>query len=283
MLSEMPEYRIKTACKLTGVPRNTLLSWERRYGFVKPTRAANGYRLYSELDIQLIRRVKDQVDQGWAISEAIAHVLMRRQIELHGESQSLVSREDLLQALLSFDRGRAQDIIQKIVKMPINEQITNFLSPVLYQIGEGWASGVYSIAQEHFATGIVRDYLSSILSKLGSGSEDAAVVACCGYPGDHHELGLLMLAVRLVNTSRRVTWLGANMPEASLIQFLIDHPPAMVCVSVTLKREAEVVEAFARRVRAAIPNSIEIVIGGLGVVNVKPVEGVRFVRDSLFI
>ena len=42
-------YRIKTVASLTGVPRNTLLAWERRYKFVSPVRSGNHYRLYSEL------------------------------------------------------------------------------------------------------------------------------------------------------------------------------------------------------------------------------------------
>ena len=63
-------YRIKTVADMTGVSRSTLIAWERRYGLVTPTRATNGYRMYSESDVILLRRVKALVDRGLKISEA---------------------------------------------------------------------------------------------------------------------------------------------------------------------------------------------------------------------
>lgn len=64
-------YRIKTVSKLTGVPRNTLLAWERRYGLVMPSRQDNGYREYSDSDIACLQSVKRLLDQGYKVSEAV--------------------------------------------------------------------------------------------------------------------------------------------------------------------------------------------------------------------
>ncbi|MFT4979133.1 MAG: DNA-binding transcriptional MerR regulator [Myxococcota bacterium] len=64
-------YRIKTVSTLTGVPRNTLLAWERRYGIVQPSRQDNGYREYSDSDIACLQSVKRLLDQGYKVSEAI--------------------------------------------------------------------------------------------------------------------------------------------------------------------------------------------------------------------
>ena len=64
-------YRIKTVARLTGVPRNTLLAWERRYSVVQPGRAANGYREYSDEDLATLTSVKQLIDRGYRISEAV--------------------------------------------------------------------------------------------------------------------------------------------------------------------------------------------------------------------
>lgn len=64
-------YRIKTVSKLTGVPRNTLLAWERRYDLITPSRLDNGYREYSDSDIACLQSVKRLLDQGYKVSEAI--------------------------------------------------------------------------------------------------------------------------------------------------------------------------------------------------------------------
>lgn len=67
-------YRIRTVSEITGIPRNTLIAWERRYGFVKPDRHENSYRSYSDEDIAKLKRVKAAVDSGLTISESIALV-----------------------------------------------------------------------------------------------------------------------------------------------------------------------------------------------------------------
>ena len=51
-------YQIKDVADLTGIPRNTLIAWERRYDVVKPVRAENGYRYYSDEDLKTLLRVK---------------------------------------------------------------------------------------------------------------------------------------------------------------------------------------------------------------------------------
>ena len=67
-------YRIKTVARLTGIPRNTLLAWERRYELVEPTRADNGYREYSDQDVATLTTVRRLLDEGYKISEAVSLV-----------------------------------------------------------------------------------------------------------------------------------------------------------------------------------------------------------------
>ena len=59
-------YRIHTVSRLTGIARNTLLAWERRFDFLEPTRQDNGYREYTDQDLSLLQAVKRLVDEGWA-------------------------------------------------------------------------------------------------------------------------------------------------------------------------------------------------------------------------
>lgn len=64
-------YRIKTVSRLTGIPRNTLLAWERRYDLIEPARSDNGYREYSDVEVATLTSVKELIDQGYRISEAV--------------------------------------------------------------------------------------------------------------------------------------------------------------------------------------------------------------------
>jgi len=70
--SDFPLYNTKAVVQQTGIPAPTLRAWERRYTFLSPGRADNSYRLYSERDIAIIRWLKERVDAGMSISQAIA-------------------------------------------------------------------------------------------------------------------------------------------------------------------------------------------------------------------
>ncbi len=70
--SDTPMFNTKAVVQQTGVPAPTLRAWERRYALIKPERAENAYRLYSERDIALVRWLKDHVDKGMSISQAAA-------------------------------------------------------------------------------------------------------------------------------------------------------------------------------------------------------------------
>ena len=65
------KFQIKTVARMTGIPRNTLLAWERRYAVVAPSRAPNGYRLYTESDVDLLRTLKTLTINGFKVSEAM--------------------------------------------------------------------------------------------------------------------------------------------------------------------------------------------------------------------
>ncbi|GAC1404278.1 MAG: cobalamin-dependent protein [Ktedonobacteraceae bacterium] len=83
--SDTPMFNTKSVVQQTGVPGPTLRAWERRYTLLSPERAHNTYRLYSERDIVMIRWLKERVDAGMAISQAIA--LFRHQDD-EGQSEN---------------------------------------------------------------------------------------------------------------------------------------------------------------------------------------------------
>jgi DNA-binding transcriptional MerR regulator len=70
--SDTPIFNTKAVVQQTGVPAPTLRAWERRYALITPERATNAYRLYSERDVAMIRWLKERIDEGLSISQAIA-------------------------------------------------------------------------------------------------------------------------------------------------------------------------------------------------------------------
>jgi len=73
-VSKPPRYTIRSACALTGINANTLRSWERRYGLVRPERTPKGYRLYSAEDLERLRLIQRVLEQGIPISQVEQHL-----------------------------------------------------------------------------------------------------------------------------------------------------------------------------------------------------------------
>ena len=81
--ADVPLFNTKAVAQQTGIAAPTLRAWERRYMILSPERAQNDYRLYSERDIAIIRWLKEHIDAGMSISQAIA--LFRHLEEEHNQ------------------------------------------------------------------------------------------------------------------------------------------------------------------------------------------------------
>lgn len=116
--SDFPLYNTKAVVQQTGIPAPTLRAWERRYTFLLPGRADNSYRRYSERDIAVIRWLKERVDSGMSISQAIA-LFRHLDEERHGsglQHEDFLHEEDniVFQVTppISPDNGQAQHALE---------------------------------------------------------------------------------------------------------------------------------------------------------------------------
>jgi MerR family transcriptional regulator, light-induced transcriptional regulator len=260
-------YRIKTVSEILEVPRNTLLAWERRYGLVKPVRLSNGYREYSDQDVETLRALKKLVDSGYKVGEAVS--LLREggdavaALEAEAPADALSGlRTALKDALLRFDRGQAVRLADSLATRPYTDRLHRVFFPILREIGTAWAEGSVTIAQEHYASGFVRERFMGMLMTLGSGPPDGPVALCASYPDDRHELGLMGLAIELALRGHRVSWFGADVPLAELIRVGRERRPDLVCVSVIQPLPGADIAAYATALRAALHDSTRIAIGG---------------------
>ena len=56
----------------TGLQKDTLRVWERRYGFPQPLRDANGERVYPPEQLARLRQIKRLIDQGMRPGKVVA-------------------------------------------------------------------------------------------------------------------------------------------------------------------------------------------------------------------
>ena len=278
-------YRIKTVAELTGVGRNTLLAWERRYSIVSPDRMSNGYRSYSEDDVAKLVAVKRLVDDGLKVSEAVSRIREKDAV-VEVEPQRPVQggltgmRAEMLERLCAFDRAGALQVLSRMPYTSYRMQLNLLYKPILRELGEGWLQGRVSVAQEHFASGFCREQIQGMLVALDLGPATGPGVVLAGFPGDSHELPLLIVATQLALRGQRITWLGADVPADDLALAVEAGNARMACISVVLLRTVGVVEHFTRALRNALPDSVRLVLGGPGLPTDLPaIDGVEICHD----
>lgn len=271
-------YRVKTVSAMTGIPRPTLLAWERRHDILEPSRSPAGYREYSDADVAALRRLKALVDSGYSIGESVelARSASPPPSREPVRAPPIVAAEPLfadhglvvhaiLRALLAFDRATADRLLPKLGQVSFAVAIDRVFLPVMYALAEKCDRGEVSIAQEHFVSGFCREHLLAMYHELGGGPEGGVTVACATPSGERHEFGLLVLALKLALAGHRVLWLGIELPTADLCAFLAAQRPRFLCLSFTGPIAKEELVRFGRSLREGAPADTEIVFGGPGV------------------
>jgi methanogenic corrinoid protein MtbC1 len=248
----------------TGVTAETLRTWERRYGWPRPQRLANGYRMYSEDDVALILAVKRELDSGVTAATAWQRVLSTwRQSGASNEARSPAILRDLLEgALLAFRPEEARMLIGEAHALyPLERVLTEVISGVLVKIGEGWHRGAVTIAQEHFATNVVREVLTTIGQSFQA--RPGAPTVMVGAPqGEMHDLGALMLSVLLRRSGYVVLFLGQNLPIDQLAEALAQARPQALILSATRQETARGLVEFATVIRQMPPPRPLLAFGG---------------------
>src|SRR5829696_9342132 len=249
--------RIGELSKRAGVSPELLRAWERRYGLLRPARSAGGLRLYSPADVERVALMQQHLAEGMAAAEAAALAVRDRVDEEAARTamRPAAIRDELATALDAFDEPRAQAILDRLLALATVETLlAEVVVPYLQDLGERWKRGEASIAQEHFASGVLRGRLLGLARGWGLGLGPVAVLACL--PGEQHDLGLIAFGLALRARGWRIVYLGSNTPIESLEEVAPKFAPSLVVVSAVmdepLRDALPGLDALARRFRLAL-------------------------------
>lgn len=268
--SDLPLYNTKAVVHQTGVPAPTLRAWERRYGILSPRRGENDYRLYSERDMILVGWLRERVENGMTISQAIA--LMRtlepaRRRNRRARSPEAVmaapspqlsrvpdfyAPDILTRALLAHvaqldEREAVRTIAQALAVYSVEETCLQLLQPALVEIGRRWAEGTLGVTVEHFASAVIRAQLDGLFRNAAASESGPLVLVGC-VAGELHELGALMLALFLRRAGLRVAYVGQSVECESLGASVAALRPACVALSATMEEHVPALTAAARQI-----------------------------------
>jgi DNA-binding transcriptional MerR regulator len=223
--------RIGQLAKRTGVSPELLRAWEQRYGLLQPTRTPGGFRLYSAADEARVQRMQSLVSGGLAAAQAARLILSDGEPAPPTASPAATTlAEEAANLTASLDRLDEQAASAALDRLfsayTVETVLQEVILPYLHRLGDRWAAGEVSVAQEHFASNLLRGRLLGLAQGWGQGRGPAAVLACV--PGEQHELGLLAFGVALRRRGWRITYLGTDSPIGAVADISRSLAPAVV-------------------------------------------------------
>lgn len=133
-------FPIREVSRLTGVNAVTLRAWERRYGLILPTRTESGHRLYSQADIDEIRRILGWLERGVAVSK-VGSILARDQaVAQHALVSDTVKgwQARLRDAVHRFDSAGLDRLFDQVfAALSLDQVFAEVFMPVWHDLAAG--------------------------------------------------------------------------------------------------------------------------------------------------
>ena len=248
--------RIGEFARRVGVSPELLRAWERRYGLLRPIRTDGGFRLYTTDDAERVERMKRALDEGLSAAEAARSALA---VERPTEGVLDDARGRLLAAAHAYDEAAVHAILDEaLAGFALETVLRELILPALREIGAEWERGKLEVAQEHFATNVVRERLLALARLWGRGGGPLAILACA--PGERHDIGLIAFGLVLRSHGWRILFLGADTPLQTVADAAAAKAPELVVVAAMDGARLEAVGGELRR----LARSTRLVLSGAG-------------------
>ena len=290
----MAGYNIKSFCNLAGINEHTLRAWERRYGVVDPDRSLTNRRLYSEEDLDRVRLIVTLVERGHGISqvaslpvEKLRNLVSKidsvnfeesvRDSLASGVSSQTFSKkisELVTKTILSLSSGSPQDVRNSIkeARLVLNVEafLFDYVTSLLYQIGEFCFHGKLRIWQEHQATESVMQELYVLSSEIRSMSIGVVhgprpLLLFTTIEGNHHQVATIMAYIAANLAGLDAYFLGPHLPARDLSLAMKHYGAQFAVVGVQKLPPGETQKTileYATDLRNHLPEGEEIWMGG---------------------
>jgi len=275
-----PGLPIASVERETGLSKDTLRVWERRYGFPTPERDANGERLYAPVQVRRLAQIKRLMDRGHRPGKLLT-LDESALLALDETRPSQLSTPDArqLDAWLELVKSHDSEALQRqfyreMAKRGLAKFVQDIVGPLITRVGEAWSRNELGVFEEHLFSQHLEKLFHTTLANLPPQVGSPRVLLTT-LSGEEHTLGLLMVEALLVMEDAYPVLLGAQTPIDEIVRAAQVKQVDAVCLSFSVAYSPLLAAQGLRDLRQMLPASIGIWAGGYGIKPIrKPIEGV---------
>lgn len=271
----------------TGLSKDVLRMWERRYGFPVPERDANGERLYPAAQVERLRLIKRLMDQGHrpgkliaAPEQELATLAPRRPRETapHLPQAAGDSLDELIEYIRRHDGpGFQQAMQQRLVRQGLQAFVQDTVAPLTRRVGEAWEEGNIEVFEEHLFTELTKRLLRQTIATLPAGRRPRVLLT--SVPEEQHVLGLLMVEALLALEGAECIPLGTQMPLLDIGRAAEAHAADIVALSFSVAFPQRQIGGLVQHLRQILPPTVALWVGGGGIRRLAPQNGVALLPE----
>lgn len=274
----------------TGISKDTLRVWERRYGFPTPDRDEFGERAYSLDQVEKLRLLKRLMDAGHRPGKIVPYSMadLQKLAQNLAPSPERASSEGAVQDLRSFlelikshqvDEFR-RALSQLLLRNGLAKFVVDVVAPLNQLVGDAWMRGYFEIFEEHLYTESIQVVLRNAINTIPEPQQQqgAPRVMLTTFPQEPHGLGLLMAEAMFALEGCKCISLGTQTPIWDIVLAAKAQHVDVVALSFTACLNPNQVIEGLTELRSKLPAPAQIWVGGsCPVLYRKPVEGVKAV------
>ncbi len=273
----------------TGLSKDTLRVWERRYGFPVPDRDALGERSYPFEQVERLRTIKRLLDAGHRPGRIVAmaptdleHLSRATGIRAaapeptaqgHGVPDLVV----FMAAIRQHDADGLRTLMARTLsRIGLGHFVLDVVARLNMQVGEAWMQGWLEVFEEHFYTESVQVVVRNALHQLPVATAGRPRVLLATVPGEPHGLGLLMAEAVLALEGCHCTSLGVQTPVWDIVRAAAAMRSEVVALSYTGCSNPHLIVEGLAELRNKLSPAVALWAGGSApVLERRAIEGVR--------
>ena len=273
----------------TGLSKDTLRVWERRYGFPMPDRDVVGERSYPFDQVERLRAIKRLLDAGHrpgrivamppADLERLSHATGLRTVAPAGEltAPATLDLVVFVAAIRQHDAEALRHLMSRTLsRIGLGRFVLDVVAPLNVQVGEAWMQGRLEVFEEHLYTESVQVVLRNALHHLPGAGAGRPRVLLATVPGEPHGLGLLMAEALLALEGCRCTSLGVQTPVWDIVRAAAAMRSDVVALSYTGCTNPHQITEGLSELRHKLPRDVALWAGGTApVLQRRAIEGVQ--------